>query len=220
MNNIITRYKKTVLLATVVVAMGFSSAVFAVCGPCAANAAIKQSIKDAQAALIAAGKPASRAVELDDVPTARAAREALEDPCNLCFSCPDENGACDLNDKLQALFNCCVNTNQQVRHQGHEAEKCCKKLRHEIDEVEDQVEDGFSVVESLILSQTDAAAACCSVTESLILTQIDAAAACCSVTNALIVSQIDQTAVCCSTTDAVLAQILVLVTSIFNCTCT
>ena len=31
MNNIITRYKKTVLLATVVVAMGFSSAVFAVC---------------------------------------------------------------------------------------------------------------------------------------------------------------------------------------------
>jgi len=146
--------------------VSISSAVFAVCGPCAANAAIKQSIKDAQAALIAAGKSTSREMELDEVVVDRAPRESLEDPCFVCQA-PD-GVSCDLNCKLQTLFNCCVNTNQQVRCQAREAEKCCKKLRHKIDDVEDQGEEGFSIVESLILSQTDAAAECCSVIETRI----------------------------------------------------
>ena len=165
MNVIITQYKKIVLLAVAVVAMTISSAVFAVCGPCAANAAIKQSIKDVQAALIAAGKTASLETELDEVVIARAPREALEeDPCFVCQA--PEGVACDLNCKLQTIYNCCVNTNQQVRCQAREAKKCCKKLHHDIDDVEDEVEDGFSIVELLIVSQIDAAADCCSVLDT------------------------------------------------------
>ena len=197
MNAIITQYKKAILLALVVVAGSVNSAVFAAkCGPCAAAAAVRQSIKDAHAAAIAAGKPASREMELDmfdtddmvmieaccsdcaekgiycdgensarcracqaallkdsiaqEVAMLRAPREELIDPCNLCpTSCSD---SCDLNCKLQVLYNCCVNTNQQVRCQGEKAKKYAKKIRRDIDDVEDLVEDlNLSIADIFVL---------------------------------------------------------------------
>ena len=69
-------------------------------------------------------------------------------------SCYKPCDPCDAEDslrcKLQALYDCCVATNKELGKQGHEARKCCKRLRHEINEVEDQVEDCCSVIESLI----------------------------------------------------------------------
>jgi hypothetical protein len=224
MNVIISRYKKTALLATFVAAIGMSSILSAACGACAAAAAIRQSIKDAQAAKIAAEGKKALESELDEIDPKdmndgdRAPREALVDPCVSCPSC--QGNPCSLDAKLQLLFNCCVNTNEQVRHQGHEAKKCCKRLNHEIDEIEDQVEDGFSIVESLIISQGVAAAACCSVTESLIISDIDAAAACCSATsaqiNALNISVADQISVL----NLSIAEVFALLTLVFDCTCT
>ena len=67
MNSIITRYKKTALLATVVAAISMGSVLSAGCNACAAAAAIRQSIKDAQvAAALAEGKKAL-ADELDEI---------------------------------------------------------------------------------------------------------------------------------------------------------
>lgn len=172
MNPIITRYKKTALLATVVAAISMSSALSAGCNACAAAAAIRQSIKDAQAAAALAEEKKSLAAELDDInidadaSAERAAHEAQANPCDPFFSCDSEACECSLNCKLQALFNCCVNTNQEVRSQAHEARKCCKRLRHDIHEVEEQVEDSSSVLEGLMVSQIDQSAVCCSVIES------------------------------------------------------
>jgi hypothetical protein len=220
MNAIINRFKKTALLATVVAAISMSSVLSAGCSACAAAAAIRESIKDAQAAKIAAGGKKALESELDEVDSnmGRAPREELVDPCITCLSA--QNNPCSLDNKLQLLFNCCVNTNEQVRHQGHEAKKCCKRLNHEIDEIEDQVEDGFSIVESLIISQGVAAATCCSVTESLILSDIDASAACCSATsaqiNTLSISIADQI----SLLNLSIAEVFALLTLVFDCTCT
>ncbi|HEX4069214.1 MAG TPA: hypothetical protein VHX42_03895 [Candidatus Babeliales bacterium] len=149
MNAMITRYKKTALLIAVIAAIGMSSVLSAGCSACAAAAAIRQSIKDAQAAALAGGKKALE-TELDEVPAERAMREELADPCNPAFPSCDFCGNCNLNDKLQVLFNCCVNTNQQVRHQGHEAKKCCKRLHHEIDEVGALVTGSGSVTDTTI----------------------------------------------------------------------
>lgn len=173
MNSIIARYKKTALLVTLVAAVSMSSVLSAGCSACAAAAAIRQSIKDAQAAALAGGKKAIES-ELDEVDwqaideaADRAAREELVDPCNPFFSCTAcEDDKCSLNCKLQALYNCCVSTNKDVRHQAHEARKCCKRLRHEINEVEDQVEGCCSVLEELMVSQIDQSAECCSVIDS------------------------------------------------------
>jgi len=221
MNAIITQYKKTVLMMIALVAINISSVLSAACSACAAAAAIRQSIKDAQAALMV-GQPASREMELDSIDSAdlrtieacceycattgnycggenssrcracqegllkvavaaidaavadasRAPREALPSPCISPGGGDECLTACDVNGKLQALFNCCVNTNQQVRCQGILAEKCCRKLRHDIDDVED-----------LVVSQIDQSAICCSVMESLIGSQIDLSVTCCSVTD-------------------------------------
>ena len=204
MNVIITQYKKAVLLAVAVVAMSISSAAFAKCDSCEAAAAIKKSIKDAHAALIAAGKKVSREMELEEINPAdvsiveaccaycaehgaycggensvrcnacqaglfkvsieeaaaalaavnkkseldvvfssasRAPREALDDPCNTGQTVVDCVTVCGLNCKLKALFECCVNTNQNVICQAREAEKCCKKVRRDIDKVDDRVKD-------------------------------------------------------------------------------
>jgi hypothetical protein len=191
--NLITRYKKTAMLATIVAAISMSSVISAGpgCSACAAAAAIRQSIRDAQAAALAGGKKTLEE-ELDEIDAQdaheavdRAAREELVDPCFPCTSC---EGECSLNCKLQTLFNCCVCTNREVRKQAHEAKKCCKRLRHEINEIEDTVEDSFSVVETLIIEDISVSEACCSVIdsnlsviESLIISQTDASAACCSV---------------------------------------
>jgi len=285
MNSIITQYKKTAFLVSAVIAMSASAALFAECKPCAAAAAIKQSIKDAQAAAIAAkpvAKPAAKpnkpkrnheidAVnnvqtdcafcaqngycaanipcntcqsrllqlslievatealeaaselaqlnELDvvvDEGQARAAREALVDPC------PDFPADADLNAKLQALFNCCVCTNQQLRCSTKLSEKCCKKLRHRIHDVEELIED-----------QTTAAADCCSLLESLAVSQIDQTATCCSVIETVLGDPavtiaslqdcfIDVLAFVNSNDDDVLTwlkRLYVLMYQVFSCTC-
>jgi hypothetical protein len=184
MNAIIARYKKMVLLAIILVTMSVGSVVFAGCSACAAAAAIRQSIQEAQAALIAAEQSGSRQAELDVIPSmddvSRAPREELFNPysCEVPVDCGINT--CNLNCKLQTLFNCCVNTNQQVRCQGKELERCCKKLSHKIDDVED-----------LVGSQTDAAAL--SVIEGLIITQIAQSAMCCSVIESVI-GNVDNTA--------------------------
>jgi hypothetical protein len=193
--NLITRYKKTAVLATFVAALSISSVISAGCGACAAAAAIRQSIKDAQAAALGGGKK-SLEDELDEIDmdeadvdaegvAERAPREELVDPCNPvpCTSC---EGPCSINCKLQTLFNCCVDTNKQVRRQGQDARRCCKRLNHKIEDLEDQV----SVVDSLLVSQGDTAAACCSVTSAQIA--------------ALSVS---------------VADVFALLTQVFNCTC-
>jgi hypothetical protein len=159
--NLVTRYKKTAVLAAFVAALSISSVISAGCGACAAAAAIRQSIKDAQAAALGGGSK-SLEDELDEVDVdeeeaiERAPREELVDPCNP-FPCTSCDGKCSLNCKLQALYNCCVATNKEVRHQGHEAKKCCKKLRHELNEIED-----------LTISVIDQSAECCSVTDSVL----------------------------------------------------
>lgn len=213
MNAIITQYKKTGLLVVAIVAMSMGSSLLAGCTSCAQAAAIRQSIKDAHAALVANGKKVSREMELDainsvdtniveaccaycaetgmycggensdnckicqaalekiaavdkakglnSVDAVRAARESLNDPCNTDNTVIDGLNVCDLNCKLQALFNCCVNTNQHVVCQGRAAEKCCKKLRHDIDDVDDRVKDCCKDIEELIVSQIDQSAECC-----------------------------------------------------------
>lgn len=157
--NLITRYKKTAVLAAFVAALSISSVISAGCGACAAAAAIRQSIKDAQAAALAGGKKTLEAeldeVDMDEVDIdeeeaiERAPREELVDPCNPapCTSC---EGPCSLNCKLQTLFNCCVDTNKQVRRQSHEARRCCKRLNHKIEDLEDQSEDCCSVIDSVL----------------------------------------------------------------------
>jgi len=232
--NLINRYKKTALLATVVAAISMSSVLSAGCTACAAAAAIRQSIKDAQAAKLAAGGKKALEAELDAVDSnmERAPREELVDPCITCHS-HDHNNPCSLDNKLQMLFNCCVNTNEQVRHQGHEAKKCCKRLHHEIDEVEDQIEDCCSVIENLIVNQSVSAAACCSVLESLAISQIDQSAECCSVIESRIGDPattiaslqdcgIDVLAFVNSNDDDVLTwlkRLYVLMYQVFSCTC-
>lgn len=196
MNAIMTQYKKIALLAVAAIAMNVNLAVLADCSPCA-TAAAARSAAAAQAALIVAGKAIAREAELDAVPD-RAPHGQLFNPYADCENqCGGFNG-CDLNSKLQTLFNCCVNTNQQVRNQGHEAEKCCKKLNHKIDNIEDQL----SVIESLIVSQSVAAAACCSITSAQI--------------NALNISVADQISVL----GLSIADVLTIATNIFDCTCT
>src|SRR5260221_11412474 len=124
------------------------------------------------------------------------------DPCDPFATCTSCEGGCGVNCKLQTLFNCCVCTNREVRKQGHEAKKCCKRLRHEINEIEDIVEDGFSGIETLIIENTRASDACCSVTSAQI--------------NTLSISIADQI----SALNLSIADVLALVTLVFNCTCT
>lgn len=115
------------------------------CNTCQAGL-LKMSI--AEAAALAALNALNEA-ELDEIPALdqlpaidvlRAPREALEDPCFVCPKCPEDKD-CSLDCKLQAIFNCCVNTNQQVRCSAAAANKCCKKTRHKLDNIEDDVDD-------------------------------------------------------------------------------
>lgn len=228
MNPIITQYKKTALSLVAVIAMSTGSALFAECKPCAAAAAIKQSIKDAQAAVLAAtSKPAKpkpskpkREVELDSVPCescqegsvkaslAQAAAAVLKAATALAEEieeldapedqirapreeltdiCPFED-AVNIEEKLKALFKCCVSTNQIVRCQGALAEQCCNKLRHRIHTVKELVKD-----------------------------QIDDSEDCCTLLESLMVSQIDQTAECCSVIETALGDPAVTIDSLQDC---
>lgn len=116
--------------------------------------------------------------QLDEIPgVSRAPREELADPCDPCgpTSPACEMSGCVINNQLKALRCCCESLTQRVACQGAQARKCCKKLKHKIEDVEDLVE-----------------------------TVIDQAANCCSLTETLLVSVIDQSAACCSATDTVL----------------
>lgn len=226
------------LSAVVAVMLCANTSVFAVCTPCQMAAAIKQSIKDAQAAALAAAAKPSKvaheleldevevteenvrcgceielirlslveaaatalsaaaamvdAVEPDEVPAddqARAAREELADPV-----CCGQNG----DASLQSIFNCCVNTNQQVKCQGAAAEKCCHQLRHRIHTVKELVED-----------QIDQSSVCCSLMESLLVSQMDASAVCCSTIEAQI-----------NNLNLSVAEVFTLLMSVWDCTCT
>ena len=206
MNSIITRYRKIAFLLVAVIAMGSNAIVFAECKPCVAAAAEREahqkSVQAAHAASIAAGKPAAKPsksaqeMELDEIDEmdadedqARAAREELSDPC------PPLAG--DLDSKLQALFNCCVNTNRQLCCQARSAEKCCSQLRHRIHTIKELIED-----------QSDDSAECCSVLEGLAVSQIDQSAACCSTIEAQI-----------SNLNLSVAAVFVLLRSVYDCTC-
>jgi hypothetical protein len=137
---------------------------------------IKMSIAEAVDAALAVAQALAEN-ELDQIPdVSRAPREELVDPCNPCGPDPVcEINACGLNAQLRALRCCCESLSYQVGRQGSQAKKCCKKLRHKIEDVEDLVE-----------------------------TVIDQSASCCSLTETLLVSVIDQSAACCSATDTVL----------------
>ena len=120
-----------------------------------------------------------------------------------------------MNCKLQALFNCCASTYREVQSQAHDARKCCKRLRHDIHEVEEQVEDSSSVLEELMVSQIDQSVACCSVTESVLgdpATQIPSLQDC----SINVLSYVN------SNNDDVmtwLKRLYVLMYQVFSCTC-
>jgi|GEM_PF-5268285 len=194
-------YKKMALLGAMTIAT-MSGDLLARCQSCAEKMAIKQSIKEALAA--AAAKPSKKADvdSLEDVknnnvgkcpcsndPKIKAARES---------ACADSNAGSCSKEQLVAIECmieqlsknnawCCKKLNSRIKEQGEDSKKCCKHIRHELNEIED-----------LIISQSDAAATCCSATEALLLSQIVQTAICCSVTEALLTSQIDQQAACCS----------------------
>jgi hypothetical protein len=172
--------KRTIFSAIVLVAMTVSSAVFAEsakCSPCqaakSARDAHQQSIKDAAAGKLSR-EAAFAASELDAIPSAadvsRAPREELVDPCGTCGTIVDAINMCRLNEQLCALRKCCCMLNERLEHQGRDARKCCKRVKHELNEIEE-------LVESVIDQSTD----CCSVTESLLVSVIDQSAECCSV---------------------------------------
>jgi len=97
--------------------------------------------------------------ELDAISNVlRAPREELADPCDPCGPTPVcEVSACVINNQLRALRCCCESLTQRVSCQGAQARKCCKKLKHKI-------EDVTELVETVI----DQSAACCSVTETVL----------------------------------------------------
>jgi hypothetical protein len=128
----------------------------------------------------AAGLVAGLTSDLGSALSIRAPREELADPCDPCGSLPVSNSmnTCQINAQLLALRNCCACVGQLVQAQGNDAKRCCKRLRHKIDNVEDLVE--------------------------AVINQISASD---SVTDNLLVSIIDQAAVCCSATDTVLGDL-------------
>ena len=83
--------------------------------------------------------------------------------------------ACQINAQLLALRNCCACVGQLVQVQGNDAKRCCKRLRHKIDNVEDlvevvinQISASDSVTDNLLVSIIDQAAACCSTTDTIL----------------------------------------------------
>ncbi len=121
--------KKTVLLALVVVAIGMSSAIRAQCSSC-------QAVMVGLAAVV---EKMSKNLELDTdfvgEDSSRAARQELTDPCDNSTIPADISNACE-NDTLAALAECCAHVNLQVMQQRREAKKCCKKTKHELNEIE------------------------------------------------------------------------------------
>lgn len=183
------------------------------------NGLMKMSLAEVAAtALALAQNVLDQAAQLDTIPTevlptniisqnaTRAPREELADPCNNCGSTVVNVGSCNnVSEQLQALRCCCASVAHQLARQGKDARKCCKRLRHKIEDVEE-------LVETVI----DQSADCCSLTETLLLSVIDQNADCCSLTETLLTSVIDQSAACCSSTDILLISIIDLITILID----
>src|SRR5579872_7221110 len=101
MKSIITQYKKAALAFSAVITMGTSAVILAECKPCVAAAAIKQSIKDAQAAALAGEKPAAK-------PNKPARSEEL-DAASICCEFCAQNGYCMSN-----ICNSCKSRELQI----------------------------------------------------------------------------------------------------------
>lgn len=176
MNALMTRYKKIVLSAMMLMGMSINGTEPAKCSPCQAAAAARQSARDAVAATLAAATAIAKRMELDTSDTrGRAPREELTcAECNACIPELDLVTLCTINQQLQALIDseaiCCATVNAKLDNQGREAGRCCRKIKHELEEIED-----------LVVSVIDTSADCCSVTEALLVSVIDQSATCCSV---------------------------------------
>lgn len=158
------------------------------CSPCAAAAAARQSIRDAAAAALSIASTVARSMELDlndnSEGMVRAPREALSS-CDTCTPSPvvPTNSCSCVSQQLQGLINCqaicCAIINEKLDRQENEAEKSFKKITHELEEIE-----------TLVVSQTAASAACCSVMDLQI-----------------------------SNLNASVADVFVVLMSVFDCTC-
>ena len=229
------RYKRIASSALILVALSMSAAVFADCISCKEKMALRQSLKDAAAAALVASKHATKCFDLDDVPgeenapccaefaeagghcqdkkSVRAPRPAPVDPCNAGSTTDAVSELCMIQNELAAMAEdnaaCCAvicHINEQVRRQGHDAKKCCSRLKDKIDDVED-------LVESLLDMPSSSSA-------------IDAVSSVVDNIQVLVESQLDQSALCCSTMEAQIsalsasiADVFSLLTTVAECAC-
>lgn len=168
---------------------------------------IKQSIADALATTLAAATVVIKKRELDRNES-RAPREPLIDPCDICgSSSTDTSVSCVLSGLLQGLISseaaCCAMINAKLDAQGKAAGKCCKKIRHELEDIEELVE-----------SQLDQSATCCSVIETTLTSVLDQSAACCSLLDTTLISVLDQSTACCSALEVQITNLTLSVTDI------
>ena len=234
-------FKKTLMMAMVLLLSTSSVAFAGKCSTCAEKIAIKDSIAAAMAAAMAASKPAGKSHDIDTLEDV-----AHDDGQPCCASCA-EGGECEGTrcacskpkpgraerptvgcDDPVLPNSCCKEVQmiyERLKKQGQADEKCCRQIRHDIDDVED-----------LVVSLIDSEAICCSVIEGLILSQITTQAICCSVIEANLgdaclssvvnipnfnpASIIDFLDTTCLDSLTLLKSILALVAQIFTCTCT
>lgn len=145
MNALIIRYKIIVLSAMILVGMGIKAQGAPTCTPCQAAAAARLSARDAAAAALSVAASVAKSMELDTSDSqVRAPREELA-TCSLCDSTVKPLNLCCIKQQLQRLVDnqavCCAVINAKLDDQEEEAEKCCKKVRHELDEIESTLGD-------------------------------------------------------------------------------
>ncbi len=183
-----------------------------------------QSIADALATVLAATAVIAKKRELvhDE---ARAPREALANPCDVCGLPSDTNAMCVLSGLLQGLISseaaCCALINAKLDAQGKAAGKCCKNLKHELVDIGELVESQLdqsatccSVIETTLTSVLDQSATCCSLVDSTLTSVLDQSAACCSLLDTTLTSVLDQSATCCSALEVQIVNLSLSVTDI------
>jgi hypothetical protein len=110
---------------------------------------MKLSLMEAAAAVLAAADAITNAAQELDVVSedvTRAPREELVGLCDACEKVVDCISRCELNQRLCALQRCCDMVNCRLERQAHDAKKCCKKIKHKIDDVEDLIGDTDATV--------------------------------------------------------------------------
>ncbi|HLC07639.1 MAG TPA: hypothetical protein VJJ26_05675 [Candidatus Babeliales bacterium] len=97
---------------------------------------------------MAAAAIVTKEAALDELPAgvSRAPREELVDPCGPCGIVTECISKCKLNQQLCALQQCCNAVNQRLECQGKDARKCCKKIKHKIEDVKDLIGDPDAIV--------------------------------------------------------------------------